>query len=241
MKKLRKLAFLPMGSFTLKKNIIKTIIIVCFHISILLLFSCGSSKEPVFYEKYTFSNENASLYLINLTGSDISVLLEKNDGNTENKIIPTAKLSEDEANNLKTGYLSKERFISFICKIIENADDADNSEKNKLPFTLEQNDLLCSDFSKSGITCVTIKDTDNHTLYSSNVVIPEDDLTLQLAHNTSGLSLRESEKIFANGDFLFTERPGDYLFVDCDVELKEKPDDYYGTIKNPRYIIIISE
>ena len=127
----------------------------------------------------------------------------KNDGNTESRIISTTKLSEDESNNLRTRYLSKERFISFICRTIENED--------------------------------------NNTLYTSKVVIPKDDLTVTLAHNTGGFSLREIEKNFADGDFLFTSRPGDYLFVDCDIILKETPDDYYGAIKNPRYIIIISE
>ena len=112
-------------------------------------------------------------------------------------------MSEDESNNLRTRYLSKERFISFICRTIENED--------------------------------------NNTLYTSKVVIPKDDLTVTLAHNTGGFSLREIEKNFADGDFLFTSRPGDYLFVDCDIILKETPDDDYGAIKNPRYIIIISE
>lgn len=222
----------------MKKHIIK---INIFLFTVLFLPSCFPTNEPVLYEKYTFSNENANLYLINLTDHDISAFLEKNDGNTESRIISTTKLSEDERNNLRTRYLSKERFISFICRTIENEDTANASEENKLPFSLNKKDLLCNDFSQSGINYVTIKDADNNTLYTSKVVIPKDDLTVTLAHNTGGFSLREIEKNFADGDFLFTSRPGDYLFVDCDIILKETPDDYYGSIKNPRYIIIISE
>ena len=222
----------------MKKNIIYLL-----FIPIIILSSCSViEREPVFYEKYKFSNENASLYVLNLTNKDIFIFLEKNDGNNEQKIIEPSNLSKEENDKIANEYLSKNRVVSLTYSNIQREDSLDNSEWTSIPFNVNDKEVLCSDFSNSGITNISIQDTDNNNLYTSKIVQSKEDSVIILKKPSLGSKAPyEIEKNFYNGDFLFATLPGDYLFIDCDVEAKEMIGDYYGEIKNPRYIIIILE
>ena len=207
-------------------------------ISLIILSSFFSScicKEPAFFYDYSLNNSNASLYILNHSDCELCVQLNKDDGTFDEKIIKPVKNEKIDSKSLHNRKKDTYIFISYN-RIKETDSDYDNAG---FPYSLDDCALICSNFENTEINMLTIKN-DDEVLYSSKVAVPDKDPVLTFVHYTPvGYAFKNIDKNFNNGDFLFQNRIGDYLFVDFDeIDFSDKTN---LSLQKPRYIIVIGE
>ena len=210
-----------------------------FPIYICILLLVTSCKEPAFFYEYHLDNSNASLYILNHSGKDLCVQLQKNDGTLEEKFIKSVRneaLAHDSLYNAikNEGYA----FISYS-RIKHSESYYEGTEYYSFPYPLDDCALICSDFGNTNIETLAIKKEDE-ILFSSNLEVPQTEPVGTLVqHTPGGYSFKDIDKNFNNGDFIFQNRIGDYLFVDFDTV------DFSNlrnlVLNNPRYIIVIGK
>lgn len=202
------------------------------------IFSCVI-KEPAFPYDYSLNNDNASLYILNHSDKDLCVQLQKTDVALEEIILKPVK-NEALVHNSIYNAIKNERyaFISYS-KIKHSKSDYEDTEYKSFPYSLDDCNLICSDFGNTNIVKLVIK-TEDEILFSSNLEVPQTEPAVTFVHYTlGGYSFENIDKNFNNGDFFFTNRIGNYFFVDFDTvdfsDLKNL------VLDNPRYIIVIGE
>ncbi len=200
----------------------------------------SSCKEPVWYRQCLFSNENASLYILNFSDKELETNFYTENGNIKEVKLKPKKWEIINKDGAYAESLdeSSDDFVYLSFDNIKNGRQA--MDWYSFPFEISDEDRYCSDLINEKIQKIEIKKSDDSIIYKSN-------LSLQNVKSTvvfqDSALLNESpyqiQNNFTKGNFLFESRPGDFLFVDCDVDFSEKINGYYGTVKNPRYIIII--
>ena len=203
---------------------------------LLLLISC---KEPAFLYEYHLNNNNASLYILNHSGNDLSLQLNNYDGTSEERIIKPVKNERIDSGSLYNIIKNKSYVFISYSKIKDTDSDYDYTEDKSFPYLIDNCTLLCNDFGNTNIKTLTIKNEDE-ILFSSNLEVPQTEPAVTFVHYTpGGYSFENIDKNFNNGDFIFQNRIGNYLFIDFDeIDFTSSTN---LSLRNPRYIIVIGE
>lgn len=203
-------------------------------------FSCGI-REPSFIKECSFSNKNAAVYVLNYTGQDILLEFYKTDGLKDAKTVTASTVKDEEREKLrKYADVSEDDFTFLTYSYIEYGDYQLKTEGYALPVNLSDKDLTYHDFLNTHVESFSIKSMNGKILYESEIDTSESPSAVEF--RISGLSQPrpyDFKKKLHNGDLMFKSRPSDFLFVDCDVDFSEKTEGYYGTVKNPRYVIVM--
>lgn len=199
-----------------------------------------SCKEPVWYRECSFSNENAELYILNYTGNNLLVLLEKSNGSIEEITIPNEELQYKEKQILDDVYAvtKKNNFVFSNCSYMNK--NGDGTRDFFLP--ADEKNLLLQNLDKSDVVSISIKNSSNEIMYKSEIIKTSKDFNVILMDSgLGGTNIKKLNDYFKNGHFFFKNRPGDILYIDCEVDIDDKPNNCYGAIKNPRYLIVMGD
>ena len=189
-----------------------------------------TATERIIKKNAVLDNTSASLCILNLNNDDIIAELEYEKGKTETFTIQQLKVSGEAKETMEFyTYPITDKFIVLIGKIFDPSFFTDS--------------CYCPKIIDNNLKSVKIKSADGTMLYSS-----EFDKTVTYPHLKCllppwGIEECEDElKDFSEHKFLFTNRPGDYLFVSFEGETERKKEfkcDYI--MNNIRYFIIMGD
>lgn len=139
--------------------------------------------------------------------------------------------------------LSSDEFLYF--SVVNEIDS--NQNRSELPsgrycdFTgkVSENDRIFSPSELASVCSIALNKSEK-TLYSSKICVPDKKPMIAVENNPiAGFYVQNLSGVFSSGAFLFKSQPGDYLFIEGDVDFSDKTDGQDGLLKNLKYIIVI--
>lgn len=201
----------------------------------------SSCVEPVFSENCLLDNDDAEIYVLNFSDSDIFIEIHYADNKYESKKIPVSEDCLKKRSELDR--FSRDEFLYF--SVVNEIDSKKN--KSEMPFArycdftgkVSENDRIFSSSELANVYSIVLNKNEN-ALYSSEIHVLNENPLIVIENNPiAGYYVQNLFDVFSSGAFIFKSQPGDYLFIESDIDFSYKTDEQDGLLKNLKYIIVI--